>query len=95
MSACTQVCTLPEFKDLDPAALVRYLLILRTNQHATGKELECTALYELGSKVTCTPQWIQGTVPNSHLPISVIDHLFSSTVSASLLLVEPPHICPR
>jgi|EP00670_Eutreptiella_braarudii_P007589 hypothetical protein len=57
MSACTQVCTLPEFKDLDPAALVRYLLILRTNQHATGKELECTALYELGSKVThaCEP----------------------------------------
>uniref|UniRef100_A0A7S1J1Z7 SET domain-containing protein n=1 Tax=Eutreptiella gymnastica TaxID=73025 RepID=A0A7S1J1Z7_9EUGL len=57
IAACKAVVALPQFNNLDPEDLVRYLLVLRTNQHATGRELECSALYELGSKVThsCEP----------------------------------------
>jgi len=57
LEVCNDVCKLPAFSPEDPKALLRYLLVLRTNQHATGTDLECTGLYELGSKVThaCEP----------------------------------------
>ena len=54
VTACQAVVALPQFKDLTVDDLVRYLLVLRTNQHATGSQLECSALYELGSKVPST-----------------------------------------
>eukprot|EP00993_Chasmostoma_nieuportense_P000236 NODE_1218_length_1602_cov_37.968136_g1149_i0.p1 GENE.NODE_1218_length_1602_cov_37.968136_g1149_i0~~NODE_1218_length_1602_cov_37.968136_g1149_i0.p1 ORF type:complete len:515 (-),score=139.14 NODE_1218_length_1602_cov_37.968136_g1149_i0:56-1534(-) len=57
LKACQDACSLPHFTDLDPAEMVKFLLILRTNQHAAGQDLESTALFELGSKVThsCDP----------------------------------------
>eukprot|EP01012_Entosiphon_sulcatum_P066422 TRINITY_DN9565_c0_g1_i1.p1 TRINITY_DN9565_c0_g1~~TRINITY_DN9565_c0_g1_i1.p1 ORF type:complete len:550 (+),score=68.36 TRINITY_DN9565_c0_g1_i1:567-2216(+) len=56
-TACAAVVGIAEFTHLSVEDLIRYLLILRTNQHAAGQGLKCTALYELGSKVThsCDP----------------------------------------
>eukprot|EP00668_Euglena_longa_P020664 GGOE01025730.1.p1 GENE.GGOE01025730.1~~GGOE01025730.1.p1 ORF type:complete len:490 (+),score=150.60 GGOE01025730.1:41-1471(+) len=57
LAACRDVCAMPRYQQFTPTDLVRYLLVLRTNQHATGEGLDSTGLYELGSKVThaCEP----------------------------------------
>eukprot|EP00906_Rhabdomonas_costata_P033402 RCo047083 len=97
VAMCEDVVKMPQYSKFTIEELVRYLLILRTNQHASGEQLNCSALYELGSKVThsCDPNCmcIMGGVTIEYRairPIRRLDMLTFSYISAFDLWKSTP-----